>query len=86
MKNLSGMGPAIARTLFLLLALGNQVLALYHMSPINLAVNEADLANALTLILTTVAGLWAWWKNNSFTKAAKKADEILKLEKGKVSK
>ncbi|EUJ56615.1 phage holin [Listeria fleischmannii] len=86
MGNLSGMGLVVARTLVLFVALANQVLAMFGIGVINLAVNEADLANALTLLFTVVASVWAWWKNNSFTKAAKKADEILKLEKGKVSK
>ncbi|MBC1420074.1 phage holin [Listeria fleischmannii] len=76
-------GATLARSFFLLLAFVNQGLALFHMSPIPLAVNETDVANSLTIILTVSAGIWAWWKNNSFTKAAKQTDEQLKMLKSK---
>ena len=29
-----------------------------------------EIYNGITMFLTTAAALWAWWKNNSFTKAA----------------
>jgi SPP1 family holin len=79
-------GATLARSFFLLLAFVNQGLALFHMSPIQLAVDETTLANSLTTLFTIVAALTTWWKNNSFTKAAKQADEVLKLEKRKVGK
>ncbi|EIA20021.1 phage holin [Listeria fleischmannii] len=76
----------LARSFFLLLAFVNQGLALFHMSPIQLAVDETTLANSLTTLFTIWASITAWWKNNSFTRKAVKADEVLKLEKRKVDK
>ncbi|MBO7170954.1 MAG: holin, partial [Clostridia bacterium] len=32
---------------------------------------------AVTALLTVGASVWAWWKNNSFTKAAQEADKYL---------
>ena len=34
------------------------------------------MAELLTLVFTILASLWAWWKNNSFTKAAIQADDV----------
>ena len=36
---------------------------------------------AVSTVVAVVASLAAWWKNNSFTKAALKADETLALER-----
>lgn len=77
------LGNAIGRTIFLVIALVNQLLSAFHYSPINLAIDETELAGALSLLITGIASIAAWWKNNSFTKAAKKADEVLKMEKEK---
>ncbi|MHC5278956.1 phage holin [Listeria kieliensis] len=74
-------GATIARSFFLLIAFVNQGLALFHLSPIQLAVDETTLANSLTTLFTIVAALITWWKNNSFTSAAKEADAILQVKK-----
>ena len=34
--------------------------------------------------LTTVAAIWAWWENNSFTPEAIHADELLDQMQGKI--
>lgn len=65
----------IIRTLVLVLALINQILESTGYSII--PVTDEQLSELITLVFTIGASLWAWWKNNSFTKNAIKADEIL---------
>lgn len=66
----------IVRTVLLVVALVNQTLTLCGKSPIPFA--DEQIAEFVALAITGVAALWAWWKNNSFTKNAIKADEVLK--------
>lgn len=70
----------IARTTVLALALANQVLSVAGLSP--LPIDSAALEPWVTTGLTTAAALWAWWKNNSFTSEAIRADELLKEMRG----
>lgn len=70
----------IARTAVLALALANQVLSVAGLSP--LPIDSATLEPWVTTGLTTAAALWAWWKNNSFTPEAIRADELMKEMKG----
>lgn len=70
----------IARTAVLALALANQILSVAGMSP--LPIDSAALEPWVTTGLTTAAALWAWWKNNSFTPEAIRADELMKEMKG----
>lgn len=70
----------IARTTVLALALANQVLSVAGLSP--LPIDSAALEPWVTTGLTTAAALWAWWKNNSFTPEAIRADELLKEMRG----
>ena len=70
----------IARTAVLALALANQILSAAGMSP--LPIDSATLEPWVTAGLTTAAALWAWWKNNSFTPEAIRADELLKEMRG----
>lgn len=65
----------IIRTVVLAIALVNQVLAICGKSP--LPIESEELTQALTLCLTIGASVWSWWKNNSFTAAAKTADAFL---------
>ena len=65
----------IIRTAILVLALINNALTLFGKSPI--PIDDETLSALLSLIITTAAAIWAWWKNNSFTKHAIKADEYL---------
>ena len=62
----------IARTIILALALINQALVMFGKSPLNIA--DDDIATVVSLIFTIVSTAIAWWKNNSFTKAAIEAD------------
>ena len=65
----------IIRTVCLVLALVNQGLALAGRSL--LPITDEQVAEVITLGFTIVTALWAWWKNNSFTKAAIQADEVM---------
>ena len=65
----------IIRTIVLIIALVNQILTSTGHSV--LPVNSEELAELFTLLFTIGASIWAWWKNNSFTKNAIEADEYL---------
>lgn len=70
----------IARTAVLALALTNQILSVAGLSP--LPIDSATLEPWVTTGLTTAAAVWAWWKNNSFTPEAIRADELMKKMRG----
>ena len=65
----------IARTIFLFIALVNQMLAIAGKEVF--PVTEDQVYQIVSLIATVGTAVWAWWKNNSFTKAAIEADEVL---------
>ena len=65
----------IIRTALLILALINQFLTIMNISP--LPIEDEQLTELLSLAFTIGTSLWAWWKNNSFTQEAIKADEYL---------
>lgn len=71
----------IARTVVLVLALVNQVLSATGHNVINIA--DEDVNTLISTGFTIAAALVAWWKNNSFTKAARLGDAVMKEEKGK---
>lgn len=71
----------IARTVVLIIALVNQVLTISGHNP--LPWSETEVYEGITVILTVASSLYAWWKNNSFTKAAITADEYMKELKAK---
>lgn len=64
------------RTVVLAVALVNQLLTAWGKNP--LPFGDEAIYEGLSAVVTTVAGLWAWWKNNSFTAAALAADEVLR--------
>ena len=66
----------IARTIVLFIALANQVLAITGKEVF--PVTEDQVYQGVTLVVTIGASVWAWWKNNSFTKNAIQADNVLK--------
>lgn len=70
----------VARTAVLALALANQILSAAGKSP--LPIDSATLEPWVTTGITTAAAVWAWWKNNSFTPEAIRADELLKQMRG----
>lgn len=65
----------IARTIVLILALANQVLAMCGKQVLNIA--DDDIYQTVSLLFTIGASAVAWWKNNSFTQEAIKADEVM---------
>lgn len=66
----------IARTAVLFFALLNQILTMFGKNPLPFSEDQAYLGVAT--VITVAATVWAWWKNNSFSKNAIKADELLK--------
>lgn len=68
-----------ARTICLLVALVNQCLAILGKEALPFA--ENDIYQLGSLAATIITGAIAWWKNNSFTEAAKNADALLKESK-----
>lgn len=65
----------IIRTVILVVALINQVLTSTGRSII--PISDDQIAEIISLGFTIGASVWAWWKNNSFTKNAMIADEYL---------
>lgn len=65
----------IARTVILAVALINQVLAILGKDKLPFA--DEDIYQVVTLLFTIASSAWAWFKNNSITKNAIKADEYL---------
>lgn len=70
-----------ARTVCLFIALINQCLAIFGKEALPFA--ENSIYQAVSLIATIVTGAVAWWKNNSFTHAARMADDMMKDAKKK---
>jgi SPP1 family holin len=66
----------IARTVALVIALLNQVLTALGYNPLPWSDNE--IYEAVTVLATVATSIIAWWKNNSFTKNAIKADNHMK--------
>lgn len=64
----------IVRTIVLVLALINQVLAIKGKEV--LPVTEDEVYQLVSLVVTIGASLWAWWKNNSFTEPAIMGDQL----------
>ena len=73
----------LTRTAALGLALTNQLLSAAG-KPL-LPIDNAQLEQMICTGFTGGAALAAWWKNNSFTKAALKADETLAPERTETS-
>lgn len=78
MKNVKA--STIIRTVILVLALVNNGLVMAGKGP--LPIEDAQVELILGEVFTIAASVWAWWKNNSFTTAAIKADEVLAELKG----
>lgn len=66
----------IARTIVLVIALLNQIFAIFGRDQIPIA--EDNVYQLVSILFTIGAAVWSWWKNNSVTQNAIKADEYLK--------
>lgn len=66
----------IARTIILVLALLNQILTATGHSVIN--ISDESVNTLISTGFTIVTAIVAWWKNNSFTQSALKADEVMR--------
>ena len=75
MKKINITKGTLIRTILLVLALINQVLAVFGKSPI--PIDDDTATNLISTVWTVIASLIAWWKNNSFTDKAIKADKML---------
>lgn len=64
----------IVRTICLLVALSNQLLSAFGKSP--LPIDNVQLEQLVTSLITIVVALINWWQNNSFTQEAIAADQL----------
>ncbi|MGI5873552.1 MAG: phage holin [Bacillota bacterium] len=65
----------IARTAALILALLNQIFAIFGVEQLD--IDNDTIYQIVSLLATVVTAARAWWKNNSFTKEAQYADSIM---------
>ena len=79
MNKISVTTGTIARTIILALALVNQILTATGHGIIN--ISDDDVNTLISTIFTIISAIAAWWKNNSFTQSALKADEVMREEK-----
>lgn len=70
---------AIVRLVVMLILIINQILIGKGWTPLPYDEEQIyEFVNGLALVAVSI---WAWWKNNSITKEAKKADKVLAYEK-----
>jgi len=74
----------VIRTAVLILALVNQIF--YTTGRSVLPISNAQLSEIITLVFTIAASIAAWWKNNSFSSAAIRGDELMNAMKHKDTK
>lgn len=65
----------IIRTAVLILALVNQALIMFGKN--QLPWTEDELYQGVSAVVTVIASVWGFWKNNSFTNEAQQADKYL---------
>lgn len=74
--NLKGVSKQTwVRTIVLILALVNQALVMFGVTD-----NEVEFeawTRYATYIFTVISAIWSWWKNNSFSRKAQEADNLL---------
>lgn len=71
----------IIRTVIAFVVIINTVLTLFDKNPFPYSTEEIEVAVAA--VLDVVTTIWVWWKNNSFTVAARIGDETMKYQKRK---
>lgn len=70
----------IVRTVMLIIVLLNMILKHFGLDVIN--VSESEILSVLEMLIEIAIIIVTFWKNNSFTDKAIKADEFLKTLKG----
>lgn len=78
MKNINLKGvtnQTWVRTIVLAIALIGQLLVI--LGKRTEAVDIDQWTEYVTYAVTAISSVWAWWKNNSFTKKAQDADNVL---------
>ncbi|WP_290771834.1 phage holin [Anaerofustis sp.] len=81
MSDLKISKETLIRTIVLVIALLNSVLTMCNVNP--LPFSDEQVYEGVSAVISVVATIWAWWKNNSFTKEAVIADEYKKSLKEK---
>ena len=76
MENLKIKYDTIIRTVVLFITLLNQIFIFTGKEIFPFS--EEQIYQTASIVATVVAALWAWWKNNSFTLNAIRADKVLK--------
>ena len=79
MNKMNVTAGTIARTIILALALINQILTATGHGIIN--ISDDDVNTLISTIFTVVSAVATWWKNNSFTQSALKADKVMREDK-----
>lgn len=73
--------PTIVRTVLLIVAIVNNILALAGKSP--LPFDDTQIEEIISYAFTAIMSIISWWYNNSFSQPALKADILMKrLKKG----
>ena len=80
MENLEIEKSTIVRLVIQIIAVINTVLTMQGKPIINLS--DAAITQGVNIIITILAWAGGYWKNNSFTKEALKADKYMKSLKG----
>lgn len=70
----------IVRTIMLVIVIVNIILQHFGIDIIN--VNESEIASLVEILIELAVIIVTFWKNNSFSKEAIKADEFLRTLKG----
>lgn len=65
----------IARTIILALALINQLLSATGHAII--PIEDETIESLVSYIVTVVVAIWTYWKNNSWTQAALRGDQVM---------
>lgn len=65
----------IARTIILALALVNQFLSASG-KPV-IPIEDETIESLVSYIVTVVVAIWTYWKNNSWTQAALRGDQVM---------
>lgn len=82
MNNQKVENGTIIRTIVNIVAMVNLGLTIAGKNP--LPYSETEIYTGLSVVAEVCTNLWTWWKNNSFTKAAIRADGYLKQIKNGV--